>query len=70
MLKRVFAADALECPRCGGRLRLLAAIQDAEAIRAILECLDLPSRAPPLSPARREAAQIDLDFTENPVYEN
>ncbi len=47
LLRRVFAVDVLECPRCGGRMRLLAAIHPPEATQAILECLDLPARAPP-----------------------
>jgi hypothetical protein len=53
LLRRVFALDVLECPPpCGGRLRILAAIHDRDAVRAILECLGLPSRAPPALPAR------------------
>jgi hypothetical protein len=32
-------------------MRLLAAIEDPEVARKILECLDLPARAPPLEPA-------------------
>ena len=31
LLRRVFAVDVLECPHCGGRMRLLAAIQPPEA---------------------------------------
>jgi hypothetical protein len=50
-MKRVFLVDVLECASCGGRLRILAAIHSPEAIRAILECLGLPSRAPPIAPA-------------------
>jgi hypothetical protein len=56
LLRRVFAADALECPRCGGRMRLLAAIHPPEATQAILACLALPARAPPLRAARIDAA--------------
>jgi putative transposase len=52
LIRRVFAVDVLECPRCGGRMKILAAIQTPEAIRSILEHLDLPSRAPPITPAR------------------
>lgn len=37
--------------RCGGRMRLLAAIQPPDATQAILECLDLPTRAPPVAAA-------------------
>jgi hypothetical protein len=43
-MHRVFAIDVLQCDRCGGRMRILAAIHSAKAIRGILECLDLPDR--------------------------
>jgi hypothetical protein len=42
----MFAVDVLECPACGGRMRILAAIHPPEAIRKILDCLGLPSRPP------------------------
>jgi hypothetical protein len=50
LLRRVFALDVLECPRCGGRMRILATIHPPDATQAILDCLDLPSRAPPVAP--------------------
>lgn len=47
-MRRVFAVDVLECPRCNARpMRILAAIHSAGAIVAILECLGLPARSPP-----------------------
>jgi hypothetical protein len=51
LLRRVFALDVLRCPGCGGRMRILAAIHPPEATRAILACLALPVRAPPIAPA-------------------
>ena len=51
LLKRVFEVDALRCPACSGRMRLIAAITDPSVARRILECLALPPRAPPLAPA-------------------
>ena len=51
LMRRVFAIDVLECPGCGGRLRILAAIQSPEAIHKILDHLGLPARAPPIRPA-------------------
>ena len=54
LLRRVFAIDILECPRCGSRTRILAAIHPPDSTRAILECLALPSRAPPAAAARPE----------------
>ena len=47
MLQRVFEIDALQCPRCGSTMRLIAAIEDPTVARKILECLKLPARAPP-----------------------
>jgi hypothetical protein len=57
LMRRVFALDVLQCPPpCGGPLRILAAIHDRDVARAILDCLDLPSRPPPALPARPDPA--------------
>jgi hypothetical protein len=50
LMKRVFEIDVLKC-ECGGRMRILSAINPPDAIRKILDCLGLPSRPPPISPA-------------------
>jgi hypothetical protein len=52
LLQRVFEVDALCCPRCGGRMRVLAAITEPDVARRILACLNLPTRAPPLARSR------------------
>ena len=54
LLQRVFEVDALRCPACGGRMRILSAITEPEVARRILECLHMPSRAPPLDEAKGE----------------
>ena len=52
-MRRVFALDVLAYPRCGGRLRVIATIQDPAVVRAILAQLGLapgpdnPGPAPP-----------------------
>ena len=51
LMARVFAFDVLACPRCGARMRILAAINAPDPIRKILSCLGLPTRAPPVTPA-------------------
>jgi len=51
-LKRVFDIDIEYCPRCGGRLQIIAAIVDPRVLAKILTHLHLPARAPPRSPAR------------------
>ncbi len=58
LLKRVFEVDALRCPACGGRMRLIAAITDPSVARRILERLSLSSRAPPLAPANEIASGL------------
>lgn len=52
LLQRVFEVDALCCPDCGGRMRVLAAITEADVAKRILACLNLPTRAPPLAMSR------------------
>jgi hypothetical protein len=48
---RSFELDVLACTHCGGRMRILAAIDSPNAIHKILTCLGLPTRAPPIAPA-------------------
>ena len=52
-MHRAFAIDVLVCPRCGGRLRLIATLHDPAIIRRILAHLgpahswQSPGTAPP-----------------------
>ena len=69
LLKRVFDVDALECDRCGGRMRILCAVNPPEAIRKILACLGMPIRAPPTAPALiRDEYGEGYDAADTPVY--
>ncbi|MCP5055691.1 MAG: hypothetical protein GY937_03080, partial [bacterium] len=61
LLQRVFEVDALCCPRCGEPMRLLAAIEDPDVARKILECLGLPARGPPLGAAPGPSVDSDPD---------
>ena len=60
-MRRVFELDVLECPDCHDRMRILAAIHPPDNTRAILACLGLPIRPPPLAPAEIELDPTDLD---------
>ena len=57
LMHRVFALDVLACPRCGGRLRVIASVQNPLAVQAILAHLrrsgapEPPGPAPPASAA-------------------
>ena len=52
LMRRAFGFDVLACPRCGGRLRLIALIDQASVIQQILGHLGLPTEIPALTPAR------------------
>jgi hypothetical protein len=41
LLHRVFAVDVLACPNCGGRMRVIATIDDPRVVRRILRHLGL-----------------------------
>ena len=60
LLRRVHNVDALECPRCGGRLRMISTITEQPAITKILDSLGLSS-SPPLPHARAPDPQLDFD---------
>jgi hypothetical protein len=52
LMKRTFGFDVLACPDCGGRLRLVALIDEGLVSRRILEHLGLPADVPEPRPAR------------------
>jgi hypothetical protein len=56
LMQRTFGLDVLACPRCGGRLRLMALIEDAAVITRILDHLGLPAEIPASRPARAPPA--------------
>jgi hypothetical protein len=74
LLQRVFEVDALCCPQCGGRMRVLSAITDPTvAARILLRCLALPSRAPPMATSPDGAGHSDsaggVSFVEIPEFD-
>lgn len=52
LMRRTFGLDVLACPRCGGRLRLVALIEQAPVVQHILRHLGLPTEVPEPRPAR------------------
>ena len=52
LLRRVFRVEVTVCPACGGRMKIVAALTEPRSIRRYLEGVGLPSRAPPVAPAR------------------
>ena len=61
LMRRAFELDVLACPRCGGRMRLLATIEDTRVIRQILAHLGLPTEVPRPRPPPARAADLFSD---------
>jgi len=69
LLRRSFSVDVLECPKCHGRLRVVAVIIEREPIQRILAHLGLPTDPPAIARARdptddalddQSSAQLEL----------
>jgi hypothetical protein len=52
LMQRSFGFDVLACPRCAGRLELIARIEDPTVIRHILSHLGVPTDVSAARPAR------------------
>lgn len=59
-MRRGFDLDVLACPKCGGRLRLIAFIMDRSTLRKPLPHAKLPSEPPEPTPWRSPAESDPL----------
>jgi len=60
LIRRTYP-DALDCPRCGGTLSVIAFITEAAVVQKILHHLGLPSSSPEPAPARLPR-ELRFDF--------
>ena len=58
-MRRSFGLEVLDCPRGGGRLRLIALIEDASVIERLLRHLGLPTEIPEACPPRAPPLPLD-----------
>ena len=74
LIRKVYEADPLECPKCQGPMRVMALIEDPQVIRRILEHLGLwaplaTEQSPPLGPAswpRHVSLPLTYQFPTSP----
>jgi Putative transposase len=60
LMRRAFDLDVLRCPRCAGRMQLIATIDDPAMIQRILAHLGLPgAREDPQAPLPLTAAGVE-----------
>ena len=50
LMRRGLNLDVETCPRCGGKMRLVALVQEPENIARYLRHLGLPTEVPPMAP--------------------
>jgi hypothetical protein len=61
LLARVFKIDVETCPKCGGKMKIVAALTDPASIRQYLEGTGNEANIPELAPARAPP-QVEMDF--------
>ncbi len=71
LIRKVYEADPLECPKCHGPMRIIALIDDPPVVRRILEHLgrwapEAMERSPPVPPEAWPANTV-LPMTYHPV---
>lgn len=71
LLKRVFNIDVEVCEACGGKTKIIAAIEDPKVIRKILDHLGFPTKPPAIAPARGppRSRQSDEDFSQESSFD-
>ena len=74
LMRRSLGLDVLACPRCGGRLRLIALIDDPAVIARVLTHLKVSPEIPEARPARAppwhlvgDAPGCDQTFLDDPA---
>jgi len=78
LLWRVFLVDVLQCPRCPGRMDIVAAVTEPDAVARILNHLGIPAKAPQPHPPRpppqgalpwgggQPSPEVEVDFNIDP----
>ena len=61
-LKRVFRIDIEHCANCGGRLKIIASIEDPDVIGRILKPIEHPAEPLDVAHAPQASPQSDLPF--------
>jgi len=75
LIKQVYEAELLECPECGGEMKIVSFIRDPVVVHKILDHLDLlessgndPPRSPPEGGLTYETFHGDLPWGDDPFH--
>jgi hypothetical protein len=64
-LHRSFGIDLLQCPRCEGRMKVVAVVMEPAEVERLCASLGEATSAPPVHPSRYRR-QIQMEFAEPP----
>ena len=69
LIQKIYEVDPLTCPKCRGRMRILAFIEDEQVIKKILKHLDLwdIKARPPLKRANAPPVECHIDYPDSQV---
>ncbi|MDY7037786.1 MAG: hypothetical protein SV375_16685 [Thermodesulfobacteriota bacterium] len=73
LIQKIYEVDPLTCPKCKGRMRILAFIADEEVIKKILKHLglwDQKARPPPKVTATTPDIHIDYSDSQVPACDD
>jgi hypothetical protein len=62
LIAGIYEVFPLVCPQCGGELRIVAFLTEADPIQRILIHIGEPATAPRIAPARAPPNRLEVDF--------
>lgn len=73
LIQKIYEVDPLICPKCQGKMRVIAVIEDEDIIKTILSHLGLweqKSRPPPKKLKKTLGVEPILDYSESQIPES
>jgi hypothetical protein len=70
LIQKIYEVDPLTCPKCQGRMRIIAFIEDDEIIKKILKHLglwEIKQRPPPKASGPPRAREYSIDYSVSQV---
>ena len=70
LIARIYDVFPLVCPQCGGELKIVAFLTEADPIQRILIYIGEPATPPRIAPARAPPDWLEADFDQTCLNES
>ena len=70
LIARIYEVFLLVCPQCGGELKIVAFLTEANPIQRILIYIGEPATPPRIAPARAPPDWLEADFDQTCLIES